>query len=169
MEAKVANLEDAENWEQVNDSETIGTKAFHHVEFFIEMPSTAHRFSALGMPITGTSGQHTGNDKCVVWTWEWSGAFSVNSSLLQGHVINWCFIDASACDIDIDPLTTHPIHCQLLACRRINSLPSMAWRCEPSFRGQGCNGCLWLVAMVPAPCVGNQRLFHLSRAKPKGG
>jgi hypothetical protein len=34
---------------------------------------------------------------------EWS-CVSVNSSLLQGHVINWCFIDASACDIDIDQI-----------------------------------------------------------------
>ena len=65
---KVANLEERRKLRgQVNDSEKIGTKAFHHVEFYCgDAKSTAHRFSsALGMPITGTSGQHTGNDKCV--------------------------------------------------------------------------------------------------------
>jgi 4-hydroxyphenylpyruvate dioxygenase len=65
---KVANLEERRQLRgQVNESETIGTKAFHHVEFYCgDAKSTAHRFSsALGMPITGTSGQHTGNDKCV--------------------------------------------------------------------------------------------------------
>jgi 4-hydroxyphenylpyruvate dioxygenase len=65
---KVANLEERRQLRgQVNDSEKIGTKAFHHVEFYCgDAKSTAHRFSsALGMPVTGTAGQHTGNDKCV--------------------------------------------------------------------------------------------------------
>jgi 4-hydroxyphenylpyruvate dioxygenase len=50
-----------------HESDKIGTIGFHHVEFYCgDAKSTAHRFgSALGMPITGTSGQHTGNDKCI--------------------------------------------------------------------------------------------------------
>jgi 4-hydroxyphenylpyruvate dioxygenase len=65
---KIANLEERRKLRgQKNESEKIGTKAFHHVEFYCgDAKSTAHRFSsALGMPITGTSGQHTGNDKCI--------------------------------------------------------------------------------------------------------
>ena len=50
-----------------HDSEKIGSLGFHHVEFYCgDAKSTAHRFSlALGMPIIGTTGQHTGNDQCV--------------------------------------------------------------------------------------------------------
>lgn len=48
-----------------HDSELIGTKGFHHIEFYCgDAKSTAFRFSlALGMPITCFSGQSTGNDK----------------------------------------------------------------------------------------------------------
>lgn len=65
---KFANVEERRKLRgQQHESEKIGTKAFHHVEFYCgDAKSTAHRFSsALGMPITGTSGQHTGNDNCV--------------------------------------------------------------------------------------------------------
>jgi 4-hydroxyphenylpyruvate dioxygenase-like putative hemolysin len=65
---KVASLEERRKLRgREHESEKIGTKAFHHVEFYCgDAKSTAHRFaSALGMPITGSSGQHTGNDKCV--------------------------------------------------------------------------------------------------------
>lgn len=50
-----------------HDSEKIGTTGFHHVEFYCgDAKSTAYRFAlALGMPITGVTGQSTGNDKCV--------------------------------------------------------------------------------------------------------
>lgn len=48
-------------------SELIGSKAFHHIEFYCgDAKSTAIRFSlALGIPITCVTGQHTGNDRCV--------------------------------------------------------------------------------------------------------
>ena len=52
---------------QRHDSETIGTTGFHHIEFYCgDAKSTAYRFAlALGMPITGVTGQSTGNDKCI--------------------------------------------------------------------------------------------------------
>ena len=49
------------------NSETIGSLGFHHVEFYCgDAKSTAQIFShGLGMSITGSTGQHTGNDQCV--------------------------------------------------------------------------------------------------------
>lgn len=50
----------------LHNTEIIGTKGFHHVEFYCgDAKSTAYRFSlALGMPITCVSNQSTGNDVC---------------------------------------------------------------------------------------------------------
>jgi len=65
---KVASLKDRRNLRsQEHNTETIGSKAFHHIEFYCgDAKATALRFSlALGMPIVCESGQHTGNDKCV--------------------------------------------------------------------------------------------------------
>eukprot|EP00536_Pseudo-nitzschia_multiseries_P010436 jgi/Psemu1/258990/estExt_Genewise1Plus.C_3180067 len=52
---------------QNHSSETIGSLGFHHVEFYCgDARSTAHHFcTSLGMSITGTTGQATGNDQCV--------------------------------------------------------------------------------------------------------
>ncbi|VEU40458.1 unnamed protein product [Pseudo-nitzschia multistriata] len=48
-------------------TETIGSLGFHHVEFYCgDARTTAHHFCAsLGLSVTGTTGQATGNDKCV--------------------------------------------------------------------------------------------------------
>ena len=65
---KVSNLQDRRKLRgQTHDTEHIGSLGFHHVEFYCgDAKSTAQRFSlALGMPIVGTTGQHTGNDQCV--------------------------------------------------------------------------------------------------------
>jgi len=50
-----------------HNEENIGSIGFHHVEFYCgDARTTAHRFAlGLGMRITGSTGQHTGNDKCV--------------------------------------------------------------------------------------------------------
>jgi hypothetical protein len=50
-----------------HNSETIGSLGFHHIEFYCgDAKNTALRFAlALGMHITGMTGQSTGNDKCV--------------------------------------------------------------------------------------------------------
>jgi 4-hydroxyphenylpyruvate dioxygenase len=50
-----------------HNSEKIGSTGFHHVEFYCgDARSTASQFaSALGMSITGTTSQATGNDQCV--------------------------------------------------------------------------------------------------------
>lgn len=52
---------------QKHNSETIGSIGFHHVEFYCgDARSMAQRFSlGLGIPIVGSTGQHTGNDKCI--------------------------------------------------------------------------------------------------------
>ena len=49
-----------------HDNELIGTKGFHHIEFYCgDAKSTAYRFSlALGMPVTCVTNQSTGNDQC---------------------------------------------------------------------------------------------------------
>jgi 4-hydroxyphenylpyruvate dioxygenase len=49
------------------ESETIGSIGFHHVEFYCgDARMAANQFAcALGMSVTGTTGQSTGNDKCV--------------------------------------------------------------------------------------------------------
>lgn len=65
---KITSLEERRNLRGVkHDSEKIGTTGFHHVEFYCgDAKSMAYRFaSALGMPITGVTGQSTGNDKCI--------------------------------------------------------------------------------------------------------
>ena len=50
-----------------HNSETIGSIGFHHVEFYCgDARSAASQFAvALGMSITGHTGQATGNDQCV--------------------------------------------------------------------------------------------------------
>lgn len=65
---KIASLEDRTGLRRAkHDSERIGTIGFHHVEFYCgDAKSMAHRFAlGLGMNIKGSTGQHTGNDKCV--------------------------------------------------------------------------------------------------------
>lgn len=65
---KVASLEERQKLRgKQHESELIGTSGFHHVEFYCgDAKSTAYRFAlALGMQITGETGQSTGNDKCV--------------------------------------------------------------------------------------------------------
>jgi 4-hydroxyphenylpyruvate dioxygenase len=59
-----------------NNSETIGSIGFHHIEFYCgDAKSMASQFAvALGMSITGTTGQATGNDKCISYGLE-SGNF----------------------------------------------------------------------------------------------
>lgn len=49
------------------ESETIGSIRFHHVEFYCgEAKMLAQVFSqGFGMSVTGSTGQHTGNDQCV--------------------------------------------------------------------------------------------------------
>ena len=53
-------------------TETIGSIGFHHVEFYCgDARSMANHFSmSLGMSITGTTGQSTGNDRCVSYALE---------------------------------------------------------------------------------------------------
>ena len=55
-----------------HESETIGSLGFHHVEFYCgDAKSAAQVFSqALGMSVTGSTGQHTGNDRCVSYALE---------------------------------------------------------------------------------------------------
>lgn len=55
-----------------HESERIGSIGFHHVEFYCgDAKSMAFLFSnALGMRITGSTGQHTGNDQCVSYALE---------------------------------------------------------------------------------------------------
>ena len=65
---KITSLEDRRKLRGLkHDSEKIGTTGFHHVEFYCgDAKSMAYRFAAaLGMPITGVTGQSTGNDKCI--------------------------------------------------------------------------------------------------------
>ena len=65
---KVANLEERRKLRGTkNETETIGTIGFHHVEFYCgDAKSMANQFSlALGMPITGMTGLSTGNDQCI--------------------------------------------------------------------------------------------------------
>lgn len=59
-----------------HDSETIGSTGFHHIEFYCgDAKSMAYRFAhALGMKITGETGQMTGNDQCISYGLE-SGDF----------------------------------------------------------------------------------------------
>jgi 4-hydroxyphenylpyruvate dioxygenase len=58
------------------ESETIGSLGFHHIEFFCgDAKSTANQFAlALGMRVTGVTGQSTGNDQCISYGLE-SGDF----------------------------------------------------------------------------------------------
>lgn len=65
---KIDSLKDRRSLRgKVFDSETIGTKRFHHVEFYCgDARSTANHFAiSLGMSITGMTSQATGNDRCV--------------------------------------------------------------------------------------------------------
>ena len=65
---KVASLEDRRKLRGgEHSSEKIGTIGFHHVEFYCgDARSMATRFSlGLGMQITGSTGQDTGNPFCV--------------------------------------------------------------------------------------------------------
>ena len=65
---KIASLEDRTELRRSNhDLERIGTIGFHHIEFYCgDAKSMANRFAlGLGMKITGSTGQHTGNDQCV--------------------------------------------------------------------------------------------------------
>lgn len=74
---KIAALEDRRVLRgQEHDSETIGSIGFHHIEFYCgDAKSTAYRFAqALGMRITGETGQMTGNDQCISYGLE-SGDF----------------------------------------------------------------------------------------------
>lgn len=52
-----------------HNSETIGSLGFHHIEFYCgDAKSTANQFAlALGMPVTGITGQSTGNDQCITY------------------------------------------------------------------------------------------------------
>ena len=70
---KIESLEDRRSLRnQAYDSEIIGTKSFHHVEFYCgDARSTANHFClSLGMSITGTTSQATGNDQCVSYALE---------------------------------------------------------------------------------------------------
>jgi len=70
---KISSLEERRKLRGLNHtSETIGTIGFHHVEFFCgDAKSMAFRFSqALGMKITGETGQMTGNVNCVSYALE---------------------------------------------------------------------------------------------------
>lgn len=69
---KIESLEDRKtlrNSQRVErlETETIGSIGFHHVEFYCgDAKSTAHHFSrSLGMTVTGSTSQATGNDQCV--------------------------------------------------------------------------------------------------------
>ena len=70
---KVSSLEERRKLRGVkHNSETIGSIGFHHVEFYCgDARSAASQFAvALGMSITGTTGQATGNDQCVSYALE---------------------------------------------------------------------------------------------------
>jgi 4-hydroxyphenylpyruvate dioxygenase len=74
---KIAALDDRRVLRgQEHDSETIGSIGFHHIEFYCgDAKSMAFRFAqALGMRITGETGQMTGNDQCISYGLE-SGDF----------------------------------------------------------------------------------------------
>jgi 4-hydroxyphenylpyruvate dioxygenase len=65
---KMSSLEERRKLRGVkHESETIGSLGFHHIEFYCgDAKSTANQFaSSLGMAVVGTTGQSTGNDKCV--------------------------------------------------------------------------------------------------------
>ena len=65
---KISNLEERRRLRGINhESELIGSLGFHHIEFYCgDAKSMANQFSlALGMPVTGITGQSTGNDQCV--------------------------------------------------------------------------------------------------------
>jgi 4-hydroxyphenylpyruvate dioxygenase len=65
---KLASLEERRNLRGLKqESEKIGSVSFHHIEFYCgDARTTANQFAyALGMSITGKTGQFTGNDKCV--------------------------------------------------------------------------------------------------------
>jgi 4-hydroxyphenylpyruvate dioxygenase len=55
-----------------HNTETIGSIGFHHIEFYCgDAKNTAYRFAqALGMRITGETGQMTGNDQCMSYALE---------------------------------------------------------------------------------------------------
>eukprot|EP00529_Nitzschia_sp_RCC80_P018881 CAMPEP_0113505324 /NCGR_PEP_ID=MMETSP0014_2-20120614/35247_1 /TAXON_ID=2857 /ORGANISM="Nitzschia sp." /LENGTH=507 /DNA_ID=CAMNT_0000400611 /DNA_START=25 /DNA_END=1545 /DNA_ORIENTATION=- /assembly_acc=CAM_ASM_000159 len=74
---KIGKLEDRRKLREMEfDTETIGSVGFHHVEFYCgDAKSCAGQFAtALGMSITGTTSQATGNDQCVSYGLE-SGNF----------------------------------------------------------------------------------------------
>jgi 4-hydroxyphenylpyruvate dioxygenase len=76
---KIASLEERRKLRGLqHESERIGSLGFHHIEFFCgDAKSTANQFSsALGMKITGTTGQQTGNDQCISYGLE-SGHFKL--------------------------------------------------------------------------------------------
>ena len=67
---KVESLEERRRLRGLgHNSETIGALGFHHIEFYCgDAKSTANQFAmALGMPVTGITGQSTGNDQCVTY------------------------------------------------------------------------------------------------------
>lgn len=67
---KVESLEERRRLRGLgHHSETIGALGFHHIEFYCgDAKSTANQFAmALGMPVTGITGQSTGNDQCVTY------------------------------------------------------------------------------------------------------
>ncbi|KAL3916927.1 MAG: hypothetical protein SGILL_004954 [Bacillariaceae sp.] len=70
---KISSLEKRRNLRGMkHNSENVGSIGFHHVEFYCgDARSAASQFAvALGMSITGTTGQATGNDKCVSYALE---------------------------------------------------------------------------------------------------
>ncbi|KAL7572127.1 hypothetical protein ACA910_001760 [Epithemia clementina (nom. ined.)] len=70
---KVKDLEERKKLRgRQHDSETIGSLGFHHIEFYCgEAKSVAQIFSqGLGMSVTGSTGQHTGNDQCISYALE---------------------------------------------------------------------------------------------------
>lgn len=67
-EPKVKSLEERRKLRGMkHESEVISSIGFHHIEFYCgDAKTTSQIFSmALGMSSTGSTGQHTGNDKCV--------------------------------------------------------------------------------------------------------
>lgn len=67
---KVESLEERRRLRGLgHNSETIGALGFHHIEFYCgDAKSTANQFAlALGMPVTGITGQSTGNDQCITY------------------------------------------------------------------------------------------------------
>jgi 4-hydroxyphenylpyruvate dioxygenase len=76
---KISSLDERRRLRGIkHESETIGSIGFHHIEFYCgDAKSMASRFAlALGMRITGESGQMTGNDQCISYGLE-SGEFRV--------------------------------------------------------------------------------------------